>query len=435
MNDLHMLPAGWHWANFGKIARVASNLVDPMSYLDFPHIAPNHIQSNTGMLLPFTTIAEDGVTSPKHLFRAGQILYSKIRPYLAKATIPTFDGLCSADMYPIETSLNPSYLLYWLLSPEFTQYASRVQGRTVLPKINRNQLEQLPVPVPPIQEQAGIVAAIEEHLSRLEAASASIARAGRNLKAFRSSILLAAMSGDLVGKIPGEGDGMGLIAQITKERQAKRPPAIASSSIKVPEYWGVTSLEALTDPGRVICYGILKPKVREGGSVPYVEVKDLRSGALDVATLHRTSPELHLEFARSELKVGDIVLAIRGSYDRALVVPPSVAGANISRDVARIAPLPGIEPTFLAAYLTSPPALGYLQNRARGVAVKGVNISDLRNMPVPVPPHAEQRRIVGELDRINSVTSDLEASLSSARVRAGNARAAILKAAFSGRLT
>jgi type I restriction enzyme, S subunit len=155
---------------------------------------------------------------------------------------------------------------------------------------------------------------------------------------------------------------------------------------------------------------------------------------LDVATLHRTSAALHKEFSRSVLISGDVVLAIRGSYDRALVVPPGVAGANMSRDVARIAPLPGIVPSFLAAYLVSPPALQYLRQRARGVAVKGVNIADLRSMPIPVPPEDEQKRIVGEIDRITSIFWELESVLDAARATAAALRSSILASAFSGKL-
>lgn len=81
------LPTTWRWARFDEVARVASNLVDPRAFLDSPHIAPNHIESETGRLLPYGTVREDGVTSAKHRFFRGQVLYSKIRPYLAKVIV------------------------------------------------------------------------------------------------------------------------------------------------------------------------------------------------------------------------------------------------------------------------------------------------------------------------------------------------------------
>src|SRR5205807_2420154 len=128
------------------------------------------------------------------------------------------------------------------------------------------------------------------------------------------------------------------------------------------------------------------------------------------------------------------VLAIRGSYDRAITVSEAVAGANISRDVARIAPLEPLRPTFLRYYLVSPPAADYLRRHARGVAVKGVNIGDLRRMPVPVPPLDEQDAIINELERQLSLIDMLSQTVAASHRHGASLRASILAAAFSGRL-
>lgn len=100
----------WETKRFDEVADIKSNLVEPSNYLEFPHIAPDNIEKRTGILLDYHTIAEDGVKSGKHRFYAGQILYSKIRPYLSKVVMVDFDGLCSADMYPIEAKENTKYL-------------------------------------------------------------------------------------------------------------------------------------------------------------------------------------------------------------------------------------------------------------------------------------------------------------------------------------
>ena len=70
------------------------------------HIAPDNIEKGTGHLFECRTVKEDKVASANHLFKKGQIIYSKIRPLLRKAVIAPFDGLCSADMYPLNTTLN-----------------------------------------------------------------------------------------------------------------------------------------------------------------------------------------------------------------------------------------------------------------------------------------------------------------------------------------
>ena len=132
------IPENWVWKRFDDIAKVCSNLVDPKLYGQLPHIAPDNIGKGTGSLLEYKTIEEAKVKSSKHYFYEGQILYSKIRPYLSKVVVAEFDGLCSADMYPIETDLNTKYLFWYMLSPVLQ--SKRLQlglGRCYLKLIKR----------------------------------------------------------------------------------------------------------------------------------------------------------------------------------------------------------------------------------------------------------------------------------------------------------
>ncbi len=351
---------------------------------------------------------------------------------VARASEPiAFSQDCQA-LLPV-SGIDPEFLRLQLSS---TAQLLRYQSRgTTISGVTKKQLLDLRLLIAPAAEQERVVAAIQEQFARLDAAAAALERVQQNLKRMRAVVLQAAVRGRLVPQERTDGTGAQLAADMRMARGGKKPPARSAPKLfTAPETWGVGSLEAFTDPDRVICYGILMPRVKVGGTVPYVEVKDLRSRKLSADTLHRTSEELNAAFPRSVLSEGDVVLAIRGSYDRAHVVPSDVAGANVSRDVARIAPLPGLEPRYLAAYLMSPPALRYLRERARGVAVKGVNIADLRALPIALPPQPEQERIWSELDRINSVLNDLETSLATQYRRSATLRSAFLAAAFSGKL-
>lgn len=194
-DDRWRLPRGWAWQQFADVAKVASNLVDPAAYAALPHIAPNHIESGTGKLLQYQTAQEDGVTSPKHLFNTGDILYSKIRPYLNKATLVDFQGICSADMYPIRTSLHAPYLWYWLLSPQFVHWASQSQGRTVLPKINQAALAKILVPVPPSATQVEIANKLHTAFVSLDQQRGQVETASQALQALESAFLTDAFHG------------------------------------------------------------------------------------------------------------------------------------------------------------------------------------------------------------------------------------------------
>ena len=162
------LPESWEWVRFFSVVDIATNLVRPEEYADYMHIAPDNIEKATGTLFECHTVQQDKVVSPNHLFYKGQIIYSKIRPLLRKAVIAPFDGLCSADMYPLNTAINRKYLLRYMLSDAFNlQVATAMSSRVKMPKINQDELSKILIPIPPMQEQERIVSKIEELFDKI----------------------------------------------------------------------------------------------------------------------------------------------------------------------------------------------------------------------------------------------------------------------------
>lgn len=157
------IPEEWTCEKFKYIAMVKSNLVQPDDYLDYPQVSPENIEKGSGKLLPCRTVREVGVISGNHLFFKGQVLYSKIRPKLNKVTIAPFDGLCSADMYPIETKINTEFFVYGLRADSFLSQISLItEDRVKMPKINQDELGNIPFAVPPGEEQEEIVSFLNE---------------------------------------------------------------------------------------------------------------------------------------------------------------------------------------------------------------------------------------------------------------------------------
>ena len=204
----------WKTTRFDSVAAIRSNLVDPAEYQSFPHIAPDNIEKKTGVLLEYHTIAEDGVTSGKHRFYSGQILYSKIRPYLSKAVVVDFDGLCSADMYPIEAYQNARCLWYYMLSDEFLLQASTAGSRSVLPKINQKELSALTVHLPTNDREQEEIARILDELFDKEQQTKEAAEAVLDqIDLMKKSILARAFRGELGTNDPSEESAMELLKQ------------------------------------------------------------------------------------------------------------------------------------------------------------------------------------------------------------------------------
>ncbi len=163
------IPESWKWVRLLSVIDIATNLVQPSEYAEYMHIAPDNIEKGTGHLFECRTVKEDKVASANHLFKKGQIIYSKIRPLLRKAVIAPFDGLCSADMYPLNTTLNKKYVLYYLLSDGYNvQIADAMSSRVKMPKINQNELTKVLLPLPPLAEQKRIVEKLEQLLPLCE---------------------------------------------------------------------------------------------------------------------------------------------------------------------------------------------------------------------------------------------------------------------------
>ena len=155
--DLKTNSKGWQMVGFKDCADIDTNMIyDFAGYENYPHIGIDSIEKETGRLVGYRTIVEDGVISGKYLFSSEHIIYSKIRPNLNKVAMPNFNGLCSADAYPIlvkEGICNREFFGYTLRSRYFLDYILAFSNRTNLPKVNKNQVEGFILPLPPIELQ------------------------------------------------------------------------------------------------------------------------------------------------------------------------------------------------------------------------------------------------------------------------------------------
>jgi len=154
-------PSSWSIRRLAELVSLPNGQVDPRvaPYSEMTLIAPDHVGSGTGELLQRVSARDQEAISGKYLFQPGDVIYSKIRPYLRKAVLASEVGICSADMYPLRPSddMNPHFLLAIVLGENFSRFAESVSMRTGIPKLNRREFEEYSLVVPPRLEQDVIV--------------------------------------------------------------------------------------------------------------------------------------------------------------------------------------------------------------------------------------------------------------------------------------
>jgi type I restriction enzyme, S subunit len=158
--------APWRTLQLPDLVSIKNGQVDPRrpEYRNLPLIAPDHVESATGRLLTVETAKAQGAISGKYLVGPGDVIYSKIRPYLQKAVRVDFSALCSADMYPLtpKPGIDGAFVLHTVLSEPFTRFTTSVSARSGIPKVNRAELAEFTLMAPDLLEQQAISAVLSQ---------------------------------------------------------------------------------------------------------------------------------------------------------------------------------------------------------------------------------------------------------------------------------
>lgn len=185
-----------------EVSSIEVPLVDPRSEdnMNKLHVGGANIESGTGSLLDLKTSKDEELKSIKFPFNSSMVLYNKIRPYLKKVARPDFEGICSADMYPLTPRpdlLLRDYLFFLLLSRDFTQYAINGSNRAAMPKVNRKHLFAYKFKLPGLGQQQAIIDELNEAFAAISTLRQTISEGVQEENHLRDAILRKAFSGEL----------------------------------------------------------------------------------------------------------------------------------------------------------------------------------------------------------------------------------------------
>ncbi|MEW6377875.1 MAG: restriction endonuclease subunit S [Thermodesulfobacteriota bacterium] len=340
----------------------------------------------------------------------------------------------------LEKGVHPPFLFYFLFSKEgqdriLENFRGSAQGG-----INQSFAPGTMVPLAPLAEQNRIVEKVEELLARINTTRERLARVSMILKRFRQAVLAAACSGRLTAdwrnkNVRFESGKESLLRICGKKALVEVPSDEDPVELsKIPEEWIWSRCQYLCEPERIITYGVIKlgPAIKNG--VWTLRSSDVRWLYIDKDHIKRISPEIAAKYYRTFLKGGEILITVRGSLGGVAVVPKEMAGYNISREVAMLPLHPEFDSKFFSYAIASTWSQNWLSEVTKGVAYTGVNIRDLKRLPLPVPTIAEQHEIVCRVEAMFKLADAVEKRVTAATVRAEKLTKAILAKAFRGEL-
>jgi type I restriction enzyme S subunit len=370
--EVGVVPCDWKVTPLLSAVRIANGQVDPRvePYRSMILVAPDHIESGTGKLIEQRTAEAQGAISGKYLFNKGDIIYSKIRPYLRKATLASFQGLCSADMYPLTPSkgVDSEFVFPILLGERFSRFAETVSVRSGIPKINREELSEFSVALPSLAEQKAIATALSDVDTLITSLEQLIAK--------QRDIKQATMQQLLTGKQ------------------------------RLPGYTGTWKRKLLKDC--LLCppsYGINAPAVPYSDRLPtYIRITDITEDG-------RFAPDALVSVkdanAQSyQLSQGDLVFARTGaSVGKSYRYNPNDGPLVYAGFLIRICPDPAILlASFLATFVSTDTYWNWVRLMSMRSGQPGINGQEYGQLPVPLPE-------IGEQCAIASILSDMDAKL------------------------
>ena len=360
------------------------------------------------------------------------------------------------------------YIFYFLRYSE--QEIDSLGTGTTFKSISGNTLRTLKIPLASLKEQHRIVTEIEKQFSRLDESVSALKRIQANLKRYKASVLKSAVEGKLTAawreQHPALESAEQLLERILKERRAHweaaelakmqangKPPKDEQWKLKYkepvkPDISDLPELPAgwVWASSEQLCFFITKGTTpsaskmqNDKGDIRFLKIYNLTfTGKLNYNNkpVYVDKETHNTELARSKVQPNDILINIVGPpLGQVSIIPLEIKEANINQAIARFRPVNGVESKFMALCLMTNKIMSWAISKAKTtVGQHNLTLEICRGIPVPLPPLAEQAKIIAEVEKRLSVAEEVEQQINRNLKRAEHLRQAILKRAFSGKL-
>ena len=408
------LPDGWAWKDLEEICVppqygwTTKGLADgKLHLLRTTDITSGSINWDT---VPFC--AEEPSDREKYLLHDGDIVISRAGSvgysHLIKNPKPAVFASYLIRFRPL---INEKYIAFFLQSPAYWQAISEQSLGIAIPNVNASKLKKIRVPIAPENEQERIVAKIEELFTQLEAGTSALAKVQAGLRRYKASVLKAACEGKLLESREAQNNG------------------------ELPDGWQWAQLGDLTE--HITSGSRWWAKYYSDDGAIFIRAQDINTDKLVLKEVAFVNPPRDsAEALRTRVRKNDLLVTITGAnVTKTAKVDVDLEEAYMSQHVALVRPRLSEISDYLYYWIISP-AHGRkaLEKLAYGAGKPGLNLTNLRELLVALPPLEEQRRIVAEVERRLSVAREVESVVEKALIRAARLRQSVLKSAFEGKL-
>ena len=429
------IPDSWEWVRLGNISsyaetkqKVNATSADPSIWgLDLEDIEKG------GRLLEYKTVGERKAVGDKTVFTKGDILYSKLRPYLLKILVAPDDGICTPEIVPFRVygGIDPSYIVNYLKSPYVDNLINSITYGVKMPRVGTETMTSLLVPIPPLEEQRSIVEKIDEVASAVSAYDVTYQKSealnSTFPEALKKSILQEAVQGKLVPQDPTDEPAEALLERI----RAKKQQLIKEGKIKkdkhesvifrrdnshyekldgverciddelpfeIPDSWVWVRLGTVLEIARG---GSPRPiqqyLTTEPDGINWIKIGDTDKGG---KYIYKTKEKIRPEGVTKSRMVhsGDFLLTNSMSFGRPYILKTD--GCIHDGWLVLSNRFDCYSVDFIYYILSSPFAYYQFCDSVSGAVVKNLNSDKVANALFPLPPLAEQHRIVQRIEEL-----------------------------------
>jgi type I restriction enzyme S subunit len=404
------VPKHWQTKRLKINARLRDHKVEADPDEPLPYIGLENIESWTGRLLPIDSEVVPAGTA--NAFERKHTLFGKLRPYLAKACNPEFDGLCSTELLVLESAeLDRRNLLYSLLSDGFIKLIDSSTFGSKMPRANWEFIGNCVVPIAPPDEQRAIADFLDRETARLDTLVGKKRELIERLKEKRTALISRTVTRGLNPNVKLKPSGIEWLGDIPKHWEAaqlRRKSIVLDCKHKTVSF---------VDDG-----------------FPIASIREVHGFEVDLSEAKKTTEEEYLEMMEGERdpRVGDIIYSRNATVGDAAQVTTEERFC-LGQDVCLIR-APKHHSRYLLYLFRSAPLMEQVDSLMIGSTFRRINVGQIKAFWISVPPFEEQRAIADYLDRETAKLDRMAEKVEAAIGKLQEYRTALITAAVTGKI-